>query len=101
MLLPTDAELEEFAADWLKENFLLSVPSPIATTLITFCKAVLLEFGNRPVEEDDPCALHSVGGGGCGGRRGRGGAGRVPLGGRRQVSRFAKGAQTIFRVVTS
>ena len=24
--------------------------------MITFCKAVLLEFGNRPVEEDDPCA---------------------------------------------
>jgi len=56
MLLPTDAELEEFAADWLNENFLVSMPSPIATTMITFCKAVLLEFGNRPVEEDDPCA---------------------------------------------
>ena len=51
MLLPTDAELEEFASDWLKENFLVSLPSPIATTMITFCKAVLLEFGNRPVEE--------------------------------------------------
>ena len=56
MQLPTDQELQEFAADWLKENFLYAAPGPVATTMITFCKAVLLEFGNRPVEGDDPCA---------------------------------------------
>ena len=56
MQLPTDQELQEFAADWLKENFLYAAPGPVATTMITFCKAVLLEFVNRPVEEDDPCA---------------------------------------------
>lgn len=56
MLLPTDAELQEFASEWIKENFLLDTPEPIAATMITFCKAVLLEFGNRPIEEDDPCA---------------------------------------------
>ena len=56
MRLPTDQELQVFAAEWLKENYLYAVPGPVAKTMITFCKAVLLEFGNRPVEGDDPCA---------------------------------------------
>lgn len=55
-MLPTDQELQEFASDWLQENFFVSAPQPIASTMIKFCKAVLLEFGNRPVDGDDPCA---------------------------------------------